>query len=255
MKKTTYNPKNIEHLSNLLSASKRLAIFTGAGISTESGIPDFRSPGGIWTKMAPIEFQDFLDSEEMRRESWRRKFEVDKTIRRARPNEGHYAVAELVNSKKATAVITQNIDNLHQESGIDPDRVIELHGNGTYAKCLNCGAREELEIIKQAFLGRDELPVCKFCSGHIKTATISFGQSMPEEPVRRAHEEALACDLLLVIGSSLVVYPAADIPMIAKKNGAKLVILNRESTPLDNYADLVISEEIGEILPLSIKTN
>ena len=255
MQKTTDNPKSIERLSNLLSAHKRLAIFTGAGISTESGIPDFRSPGGIWTKMAPIEFQDFLDSEEMRRESWRRKFEVDKTIRRARPNEGHYAVAELVNSKKATAVITQNIDNLHQESGIDSDRVIELHGNGTYAKCLNCEAREELEIIKQAFLGRDELPVCKFCSGHIKTATISFGQSMPEEPVRRAHEEALACDLLLVIGSSLVVYPAADIPMIAKRNGATLVILNREPTPLDSYADLVISEEIGEILPPAIKNN
>ena len=255
MQKTTDNPKIIEHLSNLLSANKRLAIFTGAGISTESGIPDFRSPGGIWTKMAPIEFQDFLDSDEMRRESWRRKFEVDKTIRRARPNEGHYAVAELVHSKKATSVITQNIDNLHQESGIAPDQVIELHGNGTYAKCLNCGAREELEIIKQTFLGRDELPVCKFCGGHIKTATISFGQSMPEEPVRRAHEEALACDLLLVIGSSLVVYPAADIPMIAKRNGATLVILNREPTPLDSYADLVIREEIGEILPPAIKNN
>ena len=255
MQKTTNNPKIIERLSNILSANKRLAIFTGAGISTESGIPDFRSPGGIWTKMAPIEFQDFLDSDEMRRESWRRKFEVDKTIRRAKPNKGHYAVAELVNSKKATAVITQNIDNLHQESGIAPNQVIELHGNGTYAKCLNCGAREELEIIKQTFLGRDELPVCKFCGGHIKTATISFGQSMPEEPVRRAHEEALACDLLLVIGSSLVVYPAADIPMIAKRNGATLVILNREPTPLDSYADLVIREEIGEILPPAIKNN
>ena len=125
MQKTTDNPKNIERLSTFLSANKRLAIFTGAGISTESGIPDFRSPGGIWTKMAPIEFQDFLDSDEMRRESWRRKFEVDKTIRRAKPNKGHYAVAELVNSKKATAVITQNIDNLHQESGIAPDQVID----------------------------------------------------------------------------------------------------------------------------------
>ena len=247
--------KNLDELTILLNSSQRLAIFTGAGISTESGIPDFRSPGGIWTKMAPIQFQDFLDNEEMRHESWRRKFEVDKTIKRARPNEGHYAVAELVNSKKATSVITQNIDNLHQESGIAPEQVIELHGNGTYAKCLNCGAREELDVIKQTFLGRGELPVCKSCGGHIKTATISFGQAMPEEPVRRAHEEALKCDLFLVIGSSLVVYPAADIPMIAKRNGAKLVILNREPTPVDNYADLVISEEIGEILPLAIKTN
>ena len=256
MQETTTNfRKSLDELSALLNSSQRLAIFTGAGISTESGIPDFRSPDGIWTTMAPIQFQDFLDSEEMRRESWRRKFEVDKTIRRAKPNNGHYAVSELVNSKKATAVITQNIDNLHQESGINPEQVIELHGNGTYAKCLNCGAREELIVIKQTFLGRDELPVCEFCGGHIKTATISFGQSMPEQPVRRAHDEALTCDLFLVIGSSLVVYPAADIPMIAKKNGAKLVILNRESTPLDNYADLVVSEEIGEILPLSIKNN
>lgn len=255
MHKATKTPIFRGDLSDLLTFSKRIAIFTGAGISTESGIPDFRSPGGIWTKMAPIQYQDFLGSEEMRYESWRRKFEVDKTIKQAKPNEGHYAVASLVNGGKANAVITQNIDNLHQESGINHDQVIELHGNSTYAKCIDCGAREELEIIKQTFLGKGELPICKFCGGHIKTATVSFGQSMPEKPMQRAYDEALACDLFLVIGSSLVVFPAADIPMIAKSNGAKLVILNREPTPLDKCADLIVTGSIGEILPLAIKSN
>ena len=240
--------KSLDELSTLLNSSQRLAIFTGAGISTESGIPDFRSPGGIWTKMAPIQFQDFLDNEEMRHESWRRKFEVDKTIRRARPNEGHYAVAELVNSKKATSVITQNIDNLHQESGIDPEQVIELHGNGTYAKCLNCGAREELDVIKQSFLGRGELPVCKFCGGHIKTATISFGQAMPQTEMQIAQRVSIKSDLFICLGSSLAVFPAADLPLLAKETGAKLVIINNEPTQMDHLADLVINKDISEVL-------
>ena len=239
-------------LRTMIQNSNDVVFFTGAGISTESGIPDFRSPGGIWTKMSPIEFQDFLNSEEMRRESWRRKFETDKTLRSAKPNEGHYAIERLISSGKASAVITQNIDNLHQDSGIAQEKVIELHGNGTFASCLTCATRYELESIKQSFLGNDELPICKFCGGLIKTATISFGQAMPLEPVQKAEDAARRCDLFICIGSSLVVHPAAQIPLIAKDNGAKLVILNREATPLDRYADLVLNDEIGTALPEAI---
>ena len=202
--------------------------------------------------MAPIEFQDFVASEAMRRESWRRKFALEETFAKARPNAGHHAVAELVRLGKVAAVITQNIDNLHQDSGIPADRIIELHGNGSYASCLDCGLRQELDIVKQAFIGRDELPLCRSCGGLVKTATISFGQSMPDEPMRRAEEETLACDLFIAIGSSLVVYPAAAFPMTAKRNGATLVILNREPTPIDSAANLVLREEIGPTLSQAV---
>ncbi len=239
-------------LASIIEDCSRAVVFTGAGISTESGIPDFRSPSGLWTQMAPIDFQDFMASEEMRREAWRRKFAIDDTIREAKPNLGHQAIAELVDRKKVSAIITQNIDNLHQESGIDPTKVIELHGNSTYASCLECGLRHELDIIKQSFIGRGELPHCRSCSGIVKTATISFGQSMPAVPMQRAEEETLACDLFIAIGSSLVVYPAASFPLVAKRNGAKLIILNRDSTPLDHHADLVLNNEIGEIMSKAI---
>lgn len=248
-------PSPAARLRRLLDECSRAVVFTGAGISTESGIPDFRSPGGIWTKMAPIEFQDFMASEDMRREAWRRKFAVDADIRDAKPNVGHHAVAELVRQGIVSAVITQNIDNLHQNSGIPAGKVIELHGNTTYATCLSCSERHELEVIKQAFLGRDELPTCRKCGGIVKTATISFGQAMPVVPMQRAEEETFACDLFIAIGSSLVVYPAASFPVVAKKNGAKLVILNREETPLDDYADLVINDEIGPTLSQVVQVN
>lgn len=240
--------QHITELRRLIDESNRAVVFTGAGISTESGIPDFRSPGGRWTKMAPIQFGDFVAHEHMRRESWRRRFADEDTWRNARPNAGHLAIADLVQRGKVSAVITQNIDNLHQNSGIPADRIIELHGNGTYAKCLSCGKRHELDVIKQTFVGRGEIPACGACGGILKTATISFGQTMPEEPMLRAEEETLACDLFLAIGSSLVVYPAASFPIGAKRNGARLVILNRDPTPLDDYADLVVNAEIGPTL-------
>ncbi len=235
-------------LGSILERARRVVVFTGAGISTESGIPDFRSPGGIWTQYQPIEFSDFVASEEMRREAWRRKIAIDKVMKAAAPNRGHRAVAELVGRGKASAVITQNIDNLHQVSGVPAERVIELHGNGTYASCLSCAARYELARIYSAFERDGTLPVCGVCEGIVKTATISFGQAMPEGPMRRAEEETLACDLFIAIGSSLVVYPAAGFPAMAKGNGAKLVIVNREETPLDQLADLVVSAEIGVAL-------
>lgn len=235
-------------LKREIERAARVVVFTGAGISTESGIPDFRSPGGIWTKMSPINFDDFLRSPEMRREAWRRKFEIDKTIIAAEPNKGHMAVAKLVDTGKVTHVITQNIDNLHQNSGIPASKVIELHGNGTYATCLDCGLRHELDEVRALYNASDDAPACKSCKGVVKSATISFGQAMPEKEMRRAEEATLACDLFLAIGSSLQVYPAAGFPIIAKRNGARLAILNREPTDLDDIADIVIHDEIGPTL-------
>jgi len=236
----------------MLLAGSRGAVFTGAGISTESGIPDFRGPGGIWTMYRPIDFREFLASEEARREYWRRKFATHEAVVQAKPNQGHQAIAELFKLGKASAVITQNIDGLHQASGVPADRVIELHGNTTYAHCLDCDQEYDLEPIRQAFQVHDTLPVCGLCGGVVKTATISFGQSMPETAMQRAHEETLACDLFLAIGSSLTVYPAAGFPALAKQNGADLVIINRERTGLDDVADLVIHAEIGPTLSAAV---
>jgi len=239
-------------LSELLLASRRVLIFTGAGISTESGIPDFRSPGGVWTKMQPIYFQDFIGSEDVRREAWRRRFSNQDGWVGAKPNRGHYAVAELIRSRRAFSVITQNVDNLHQESGVSDDRVIELHGNATYAKCLKCHTRVELLDVEREFQQTGAVGPCKLCGGIIKSATISFGQQMPELPMRRAHEETLACDLFLVLGSSLSVFPAADFPVRAKQRGAKLVIVNRDPTGMDDIADLVIHAGIGDTMEAAL---
>ena len=236
---------SIAELTELLSAARRAVCFTGAGISTESGIPDFRSPGGIWSRMPPIEFQDFLSSEEMRREAWRRKLATDQPMRAALPNRGHQAVAELVRRGVCACVITQNIDGLHQRSGVPEDKLVELHGNSTYAACLDCGLRHELDPILAAFEADETLPLCTRCDGIVKTATISFGQRMPVRAVERAERETLACDLFVVLGSSLVVYPAANLPRMAKMQGAKLAIINREATEQDVIADLVIHGEIG----------
>jgi len=238
----------VDQLRSMIDECKRGVVFTGAGISTESGIPDFRSPGGIWTKYQPIQFQDFLRSEEMRRESWRRKFATDDVMKKAEPNKGHIAIAKLVQKDKVASVITQNVDGLHQFSGVPDDLVIELHGNATYAACLDCQARYELNEIRKVFEKDETLPVCRKCGGIVKTATISFGQAMPVEEMKRAESATLACDLFLAIGSSLVVYPAAGFPELAKRNGARLVIINRDPTGLDNVSDLVIHDEIGPTL-------
>jgi NAD-dependent deacetylase len=225
-----------------------VAIFPGAGISTESGVPDFRSPGGVWSRMSPIYFQDFVASEAKRREAWDRAFSGRAGWTGREPNAGHYGVARLVASGKAHAVITQNVDNLHQHSGVPVDQVIELHGNASYATCLECGLRHELADLKALYEATGDLPCCRGCGGIVKTATISFGQAMPDGPMARAREEALACDLFLVLGSSLVVYPAAGFPLLAQENGATLVIVNRERTDQDVIADLVLHDEIGPVM-------
>ncbi len=246
---------DLSEFRRILDAARRVVVFTGAGISTESGIPDFRSPGGVWTRMKPIYFQEFIASEEARVETWRRKFESDPVMRQARPNRGHRAVATLVRQGKVSDVVTQNIDGLHQASGIPDSQVIELHGNATYAHCLDCHRRYELDDIRPVFEATGVPPRCEACGGHVKTATVSFGQSMPPAAMIRAEEAVLACDLCLVAGSSLVVYPAAGFPELAKRNGAVLAILNREPTDMDPIADLVLHREIGETLGAAVGNN
>lgn len=242
----------VADLRALLDEAARIVVFTGAGISTESGIPDFRSPQGIWSQAKPIEFRDYVASEAMRREAWRRKIAIDRDIDAAAPNRGHRAVASLVARGRASCVITQNIDGLHQRSGVPDALIVELHGNGTYASCLDCGLRHELAPIKAAFVSEGLLPYCNACGGLVKAATISFGQPMPERAMTRAREAALACDLFLVLGSSLVVFPAAGFPLLAKRHGARLVILNREPTEQDAVADLALHVDIGPTLGAAV---
>jgi NAD-dependent deacetylase len=243
----------IQHLADLIAAAETIVPFTGAGISTECGIPDFRSPGGLWTQNRPIPFGEFIASQEARDEAWRRRFAMQPCFADAKPGRGHRALASLHRAGKIPAVITQNIDNLHQESGFPADAVVELHGNTTYALCLVCGRRHEIDWAEQRFGVTGRAPQCLACEGPVKTATISFGQAMPENEMARAADLASNCDLFLAIGSSLVVWPAAGIPLLAHKSGARLVIINREPTELDDVADLVIRHDIGETLSVFIE--
>lgn len=235
-------------LRAMIEESHRVVPFTGAGISTESGIPDFRSQGGLWTKTQPIPFDQFMSSRDMRDEAWRRRFAMEEYFGKARPTRGHLALASLYRAGKAPGVITQNIDNLHQAAGVPQEHVVELHGNTTFATCLDCGTRYELMDIKKKFeAAGGRAPDCA-CGGFIKTATVSFGQAMPEDAMARAQAWSQDCDLFLAIGSSLVVWPAAGFPLQAKKSGARLVIVNREPTEFDSIADLVIRHDIGDAL-------
>ena len=238
----------IAGLRDLIGSAGRIVPFTGAGISTECGIPDFRSPGGLWTRNRPIPFDEFLARQEMRDESWRRRFAMEENFGGAKPGRGHTALASLYRAGKILALITQNIDNLHQASGIAAQHIIELHGNTTYAVCLDCRERYELPWVKEQFAASGgRAPDCR-CGGYIKTATVSFGQAMPAEAMQRAEAAAKTCDLFLAVGSSLVVWPAAGFPLMAKQHGASLVIVNREPTGLDAYADMVLRHDIGDVL-------
>jgi NAD-dependent deacetylase len=238
----------VERLGDMIAAASTIVPFTGAGISTECGIPDFRSPGGVWTRNRPIPFDEFVASQDARDESWRRRFAMEPTFAQARPGRGHRALASLYRAGRIPAVITQNIDNLHQMSGFVADHVVELHGNTTYARCLGCEMAYELAWVKQRFDAEGSAPNCTVCDEPVKTATISFGQSMPEDAMQRATELTRHCDLFIAIGSSLVVWPAAGFPLMARNSGAQLVIINREPTEQDDIADLVIRHDIGETL-------
>jgi NAD-dependent deacetylase len=238
----------VERLGDMIAEAKVILPFTGAGISTECGIPDFRSPGGLWTRNRPIPFDEFVASAQARDEAWRRRFAMEPTFSAAKPGRGHRALASLYKAGKIPAIITQNIDNLHQVSGFAADDVVELHGNTTYARCIGCGQSYDLPWVKARFEASGRSPDCTICDEPVKTATISFGQAMPEDEMRRAAELAQACDLFIAIGSSLVVWPAAGFPQLARNSGARLVIINNEPTEQDDTADLVLRFDIGETL-------
>ncbi len=243
--------EKIREAARWIAASRHLVVFTGAGISTESGIPDFRSPGGIWDRFDSKEFtyQKFLTDPQARKNSWALSKTSWPVIRAAAPNAAHLAIRDLDRMGKLAAVITQNIDNLHQESGIPEDRVIELHGTSKFVYCIECGKRYSREVIQEWLEQGDESPECDECSGILKSATVAFGEPMPIQEVELAQKHASQSDLFIVVGSSLVVYPAAQLPLTAKRSGSKLVIVNMSSTPHDAYADMVIHGKAGDILP------
>lgn len=246
---------NIDSVSDAILQSNRIVVFTGAGISTESGIHDFRSPGGIWDRFDPNEFlfQKFMSSEASREKYWEFVKIMWPPMVGAKPNDGHYAIAELHNMSKLDCVITQNVDGLHQKAGVPEEKVIELHGTLKWVDCLNCGKRYPREQIWDRLQAGEKVPRCDSCSGILKPATISFGQPMPERETREAEIRSANCDLLLVAGSSLVVYPAAQMPIIAKNNGARLIIVNLAPTPHDGYADIVINEKLGQFLSRAVQ--
>jgi NAD-dependent deacetylase len=240
----------IDQTAEWILSSRRLVVFTGAGLSTESGIPDFRSPGGVWSRYNPadFDFQNFLSSEASRVKYWQMATEMYDSIRTARPNPAHLAIFELDRLGKLAAVITQNIDGLHERAGHAPEKIIELHGTALHVTCLQCGKSYERDEIQQRLQQGIRAPVCDDCRGPLKPATISFGQAMPERETREAFRISSAADLLIVVGSSLVVQPAASLPLAAKRGGGRLVIINRDPTPYDEQADLVIPGSAGEIL-------
>jgi NAD-dependent deacetylase len=232
----------------MIQSARRAVVFTGAGISTECGIPDFRSPGGFWTRYKPIEFSAYLASEATRLEAWRRYFMIYDAVSDAVPGRGHKVIAQLYHAGRISHVITQNIDDLHRAAGVPEEAIIELHGNGSYARCLSCGERHELAWARAKIESEGRPPYCPSCDGIVKTATISFGQAMPDRQMADARAATFDADLFLALGSSLQVFPAANFPVMAKSNRARLVIVNREPTGLDGLADLVITGELGDIL-------
>jgi NAD-dependent deacetylase len=247
---------DIDRLAALVAEARCAVAFTGAGVSTESGIPDFRSPGGVWGRFDPSEFtyRNFVGSHEGRRRYWALGRVTYPLIRAAAPNAAHLALAELHRLGRLDCCITQNIDDLHQRAGLPPEAVIELHGNATRARCLDCGhACTRDEVHARLELGV-EVPACAACGGVVKPHTILFGEAMPRAAVQEAEQRARAADLFVVLGSSLAVYPAAYIPIHAKRAGAALVIVNLEPTPLDREADLVIRGKAGSVMAQVVGT-
>jgi NAD-dependent deacetylase len=240
----------IRKVADLIGHSEKVIVFTGAGVSTESGIPDFRSPGGIWHKYNPEDFyyQKFISSEESREKYWQMSREFYEPLKNAEPNAAHRVVVELEKMGKLDCVITQNVDNLHQRAGSSPHKVIELHGTAVSVSCLTCRKKYSREEI-QSWLQRGvRVPKCGECGGILKSDTVAFGQSMPRQETEESFRRARNCDILIVIGSSLVVQPAASIPLEARESGAKLVIINRDPTHHDSYADVVIHGSAGEVM-------
>jgi NAD-dependent deacetylase len=240
--------RRVTEAAELIRDSQYLCAFTGAGISTESGIPDFRSPGGIWNRYRIVTYQEFLSSREARMEYWRMKYELFRDLKDARPNKAHLALAELERMGLLKSLITQNIDGLHQEAGNSPEIVIELHGTNRKAICISCERTWPIEEIHSILEDTGFDPKCEHCGGLIKPATVSFGQPMPQEEMGRAIEAAHRSDVLLMIGSSLQVEPAASIPRLAYHSGARLIFINRTETPYDHMAKILFRESASEVM-------
>jgi NAD-dependent deacetylase len=240
----------LKEVARWILSAKRVIVFSGAGLSTESGIPDFRSPGGVWDRYNPEDFyfQNFLASEASREKYWQMATEMYEPIKTAQPNQAHLAIAELEKLGKLDCVITKNIDGLHFKAGNSEEKVIQLHGTAIFVSCLSCKKRYHRDEIQQRIKEGQKAPRCDDCGGLLKPATISFGQSMPEKETEEAYHRSSLCDLFMVVGSSLVVQPAASMPLVAKRNGAKLVIVNRDPTPCDDMADLVVHGQAGSTL-------
>jgi len=239
--------KQIEQIARWIAESKALVIFTGAGLSTESGIPDFRSPGGVWDKYNPEDFyfDNFIASEISRWKYWQMATEMYEPMKKAQPNAAHIAIAELEKMGRLDCVITQNIDNLHVRAGNSPKRVLELHGTAMSVSCLDCRKKFDREKVQERLREEMKVPYCDRCGGPLKPDTISFGQAMPVRETQEAYERSSACDLFIVIGSSLVVQPAASMPVTARRNGARLAIINRDPTPCDSMAAVVLHDQAG----------
>jgi NAD-dependent deacetylase len=242
--------EELDRVAELILQARRPVVFTGAGVSTESGIPDFRSPGGIWDRFDPEEFtyQNFVATEEGRRKYWQLGRQLYQVVRDAQPNPAHHAITELYRLGKLDCCITQNIDNLHQKAGLPPERVIELHGNASRARCLGCEKPYSRDQIQEWLESGVEIPTCPSCGGIIKPSTILFGEAMPVRETLEAEVRAKSSDLFVVVGSSLVVHPAAMMPLYAKRAGARLVIVNLAETPHDSYADVLIPGKAGPVM-------
>ena len=241
--------QQLQDAAELMKQAQRIVALTGAGISTESGIPDFRSPGSIWQQQPTVSYQDFIIKPEARQQYWQTRRNLSAQVLTARPNAAHLALADLERKKRLLGIVTQNFDGLHQDAGNNPKHIVELHGTSRAAACTHCGQRSSIQELQQRIDAGEIDPLCPNCGGFLKAATILFGQRVPEAELSRARELALTCDLFLVVGSSLKVTPAATLPRLALKNDVPLIIVNLQPTPLDDYADVVIHEKAGDVLP------
>src|SRR3989441_11137476 len=241
--------QQIQDAAELMQECKRVAALTGAGISTESGIPDFRSPGSIWQQEPPVGYHDFISKPEARQKYWQTRRSLSAQVAAARPNAAHLALAELERKQLLQGIITQNFDGLHHDAGNHADRIIELHGTSRTAACTLCGARSSIKELQQRIDAGEIDPRCPDCGGFLKAATILFGQRVPEAELTRAKELTAACDLFLVVGSSLKVMPAAMLPRLALGRNVPLIIINLQPTSLDSSADVAIAEKAGLALP------
>jgi len=241
--------QQLQDAAELMQQAQRIVALTGAGISTESGIPDLRSPGSLWLQQPSISYQDFISRPEARQQYWQTRRNLSAQVLSARPNAAHLALVDLERKKRLLGIVTQNFDGLHHDAGNNAEYIVEMHGTSRAAACTLCGKRSSIKELQQRIDAGEIDPCCSDCGGFLKAATILFGQRVPEAELARARELTLSCDLFLVVGSSLKVTPAATLPRLALDNDVPLIIINLQPTPMDDYAEIVINEKAGVVLP------